>query len=329
MSSLSIVVSRPRGGMPETAFRGMAEKISAAVGEEIPFAIVSHLYDADPQGPVFQFLRELPGDLLILAPLYPRATHLVLRANGLDVELGDILNQAAARDAAAPAAGHRIAWCLDYRDFLNVHELAEHVRQFVRARSNAAAPVGPDPAPMATQWRIIEEDTRPRWYPVIDTEKCTQCYECINFCLFGVFDVDPSQLVFVAQPDACRPGCPACARVCPQGAIVFPLYSDPVIAGANGKGSGNGHGGAQFSPLTLLNPSIPPIGDYGQSPRTQAEAERQRHVSGSSAGRETASGNAQSGKTEAGKTEVPRQPPSPPDFPELDRWVDELDSWDP
>ena len=38
-----------------------------------------------------------------------------------------------------------------------------------------------------------------------------------------------------AQPDNCKPGCPACARVCPNSAIMFPHHAaDAAIAGAPG-----------------------------------------------------------------------------------------------
>jgi ferredoxin len=42
--------------------------------------------------------------------------------------------------------------------------------------------------------------------------------------------------VAVIEPDACKPGCPACARICPRGAILFPLYEeDEAIRGAPGQ----------------------------------------------------------------------------------------------
>ena len=31
--------------------------------------------------------------------------------------------------------------------------------------------------------------------------------------------------------DNCRKGCPACSRVCPENAIVFPQHKSPAIAG--------------------------------------------------------------------------------------------------
>ena len=36
----------------------------------------------------------------------------------------------------------------------------------------------------------------------------------------------------VDQADNCRKGCPACSRVCPQNAIIFPQHKTPAIAGA-------------------------------------------------------------------------------------------------
>jgi len=80
----------------------------------------------------------------------------------------------------------------------------------------------------------IEEDTRRRWYPVIDYSRCTNCMECLDFCLFGVYGVDRVDLLVVEQPDNCKKGCPACSRVCPENAIIFPQHKTPTIAGSPG-----------------------------------------------------------------------------------------------
>ena len=56
--------------------------------------------------------------------------------------------------------------------------------------------------------------------------------ECIDFCLFGVYGVDAKETILVEQADNCRKGCPACSRVCPQNAIIFPQHKTPAIAGA-------------------------------------------------------------------------------------------------
>ncbi len=78
----------------------------------------------------------------------------------------------------------------------------------------------------------IEEPAGRRWYPVIDFSRCTNCMECIDFCLFGVYGVDQQETILVEQPDNCRKGCPACSRVCPENAIIFPQHKSPAIAGA-------------------------------------------------------------------------------------------------
>jgi NAD-dependent dihydropyrimidine dehydrogenase PreA subunit len=79
----------------------------------------------------------------------------------------------------------------------------------------------------------IEDAGGRRWYPVIDYSRCTNCMECIDFCLFGVYGVDRIDTILVEQPDNCRKGCPACSRVCPENAIMFPQHKTPAIAGSS------------------------------------------------------------------------------------------------
>jgi ferredoxin len=58
----------------------------------------------------------------------------------------------------------------------------------------------------------------------------------LQFCLFGVYELDAEEKVTVGNPDRCKTGCPACSRICPQSAIMFPLYEkDAAIAGAPGQ----------------------------------------------------------------------------------------------
>ncbi len=80
--------------------------------------------------------------------------------------------------------------------------------------------------------RFLDPTPR-RWHPVIDYSRCTNCMECIDFCLFGVYGVDGGERILVEQPDSCKKGCPACSRVCPEHAIIFPMHKTPEIAGAN------------------------------------------------------------------------------------------------
>ncbi len=86
--------------------------------------------------------------------------------------------------------------------------------------------------------RTLDETGDRRWYPVIDFSRCTNCMECIDFCLFGVYGVDGQETILVEQPDNCRKGCPACSRVCPENAIIFPQHKTPTIAGAPSTDSG-------------------------------------------------------------------------------------------
>ena len=78
------------------------------------------------------------------------------------------------------------------------------------------------------------------WFPVIDFDRCTHCLQCLSFCLFGVFGVSAEKRVRVEHPENCKPNCPACARVCPDAAILFPKSGSPVMNGAELPESGAG-----------------------------------------------------------------------------------------
>jgi Pyruvate/2-oxoacid:ferredoxin oxidoreductase delta subunit len=69
------------------------------------------------------------------------------------------------------------------------------------------------------------------WFPVIDYDRCTNCMQCLSFCLFGVYGVDEQQRIQVQNNDNCKTNCPACSRVCPEAAIMFPKYKSGPING--------------------------------------------------------------------------------------------------
>ena len=69
------------------------------------------------------------------------------------------------------------------------------------------------------------------WFPVIDFDRCTNCMQCLTFCLFDVYGVDKQQQITVQNEDNCKTDCPACSRVCPEVAILFPKYSKGPING--------------------------------------------------------------------------------------------------
>ncbi|MEM9399678.1 MAG: ferredoxin family protein [Verrucomicrobiota bacterium] len=69
------------------------------------------------------------------------------------------------------------------------------------------------------------------WFPVIDYDRCTNCMQCLSFCLFDVYGVDSENQIQVQNQDNCKTNCPACSRVCPEVAIMFPKYQTGPIHG--------------------------------------------------------------------------------------------------
>ncbi len=70
------------------------------------------------------------------------------------------------------------------------------------------------------------------WFPVIDYSRCKNCKQCLDFCLFGVYELSVEGGVTVVNPRNCKNNCPACARICPEVAIIFPkLHEEPLNGG--------------------------------------------------------------------------------------------------
>jgi Pyruvate/2-oxoacid:ferredoxin oxidoreductase delta subunit len=69
------------------------------------------------------------------------------------------------------------------------------------------------------------------WFPVIDYSRCTNCMQCLSFCLFDVYGVSSDHKIQVQNNDNCKTNCPACSRVCPEVAIMFPKYQGGPING--------------------------------------------------------------------------------------------------
>lgn len=281
---LTVVVSQAQGKHP--ARRALEEAIVTALFGDPRFevSVIPHLYDLDAEHPARLFLQGVPGDLVVLAWLYPRATFWVLDRDGVRGHWGETRLQPAALEepldespagaspdqssetanGAAPRADKlrppppdRYIYCLDLRDadqaepFLaEIQRIYEEAAARAVSRQQAQIPLvevglkrreGSQDASEANGQAgppamAAEELLRPpnrRWYPVIDYSRCTNCLECLNFCLFGVYSVTADGLIYVNQQDECRKGCPACSRVCPEHAIIFPEYKSPAIAGAN------------------------------------------------------------------------------------------------
>ncbi len=96
---------------------------------------------------------------------------------------------------------------------LNAMQIADLV-ETARAEANA---------PKHGEWKP--------WFPVIDYDRCTNCMQCLSFCLFGVYGVDGEKRIQVQNNDNCKTNCPACSRVCPEAAIMFPKYKAGPING--------------------------------------------------------------------------------------------------
>ncbi|MBZ4656533.1 MAG: 4Fe-4S ferredoxin iron-sulfur binding protein, partial [Thermoanaerobacter sp.] len=39
------------------------------------------------------------------------------------------------------------------------------------------------------------------WYPIIDKDKCIQCYQCVNFCPHDVYTIGDDGYPDVVNPD--------------------------------------------------------------------------------------------------------------------------------
>jgi Pyruvate/2-oxoacid:ferredoxin oxidoreductase delta subunit len=69
------------------------------------------------------------------------------------------------------------------------------------------------------------------WFPVIDYKRCTNCMQCLSFCLFDVYGTSTEGQIQVQNQNNCKTDCPACSRVCPEVAIMFPKYRHAPING--------------------------------------------------------------------------------------------------
>lgn len=89
-----------------------------------------------------------------------------------------------------------------------------------------------EPGEEGTSGNLEASSEWPSWYPVIDYERCTSCGQCADFCLFGVYEKSASE-VKVVNPQGCKYNCPACARICPATAIIFPKYKNGGAIGGS------------------------------------------------------------------------------------------------
>ena len=248
---LSVVISQAQGKNP--AKRELEETLAARLLMErgVDVSLVPHLYDMPADHTGLLHLRGLSGDVVVLSWLFPRATRWILDRQGVRGQEGvsklndpeeEAIPTESSPDADRPK---RRIYCLDLRE---PGDVAAYVDEVCRIRDAAAlklvglempTPTPPPPAPRPeVELKRLDDPTPRRWYPVIDYSRCTNCMECIDFCLFGVYGVDTLDQIAVESQDNCKKGCPACSRVCPENAIVFPGHKTPAIAGADGDVAG-------------------------------------------------------------------------------------------
>src|SRR5437763_497969 len=263
---LTVVLSQGQGKNP--AKRSLEESIVAALILEpgLDVSVIPYLYDLDADHTGRLFLEGVKGDMCVLTWNFPRAAFWLLDRDGIRGHFGESQLKPSATDEddeeeeeeqAAKGIGSvevpdRRIFCLDLRDF-NTHEpYVNEVRRIAaecRERRSSAptngkatmvtlgmafgqAPVAEAKPQAALTPELLLTPPNRRWYPVIDYSRCTNCLECLDFCLFGVYGVDKLDRITVQNQDSCKKGCPACSRVCPEQAIMFPDYKTPAIAGA-------------------------------------------------------------------------------------------------
>ena len=124
-----------------------------------------------------------------------------------------VLGKFGARTPAAEDAGGKVTVRFRNLDRFDAQQVADTVES-ERVDQNAAR----------------HGDWKP-WFPVIDYDRCTNCMQCLSFCLFGVYGADAGGKIQAQNQDNCKTNCPACSRVCPEAAIMFPKYKSGPING--------------------------------------------------------------------------------------------------
>lgn len=119
------------------------------------------------------------------------------------------------------AAGVRIS-----ADRLRVLDMRTRTAADILEQLSAARTTDARPVPSAAMPASPSADEWPPWFPVIDYDRCRQCRQCLSFCLFGVYALSPEGQVIAANPRNCKNNCPACARICPEAAIMFPKLAE-------------------------------------------------------------------------------------------------------
>ena len=331
-SAWTLVVSKGQSRNPK---KRELEQAVADLGQKVDgmqVLVVPHLYDLPKGSDSYKKLAELEGNLVVVSWIYSRAAHWVLDRNGIQGQVGEVLLSAddeesdATHDTKGSSEGSdgddsiqrvtdlyprtsRTIHCIDLKVVDQPDQIQKEIERIVLVDENDQQEP-PQSLPVVGGKLVqIEEQTNRRWYPVIDFDRCTNCMECVDFCLFGVYGVDGVENILVEQPDNCRKGCPACSRVCPENAIIFPQHKAPAIAGA----STAGDEGFKIDLSQLFGAPA-----KGEDPIEVAARERDEQLL--LAGRDTVGIDDQRKKRQADRSKAPKD--------RLDQLIDELDALD-
>ena len=154
-------------------------------------------------------LKTLAGSgKIVVAACHPRTVRCLFAAAGADLPEGaQLLNL---------RTDHPESLCADLRELSKADPVAPCDFQSMRDQlESSSVPSG--------GWIP--------WAPVIDFDRCTSCMQCLSFCLFGVYATGADSRIEVRNPQQCKTSCPACARVCPETAIIFPKHHADAING--------------------------------------------------------------------------------------------------
>ena len=331
-SAWTLVVSKGQSRNPK---KRELEQAVADLGQKVDgmqVLVVPHLYDLPKGSDSYKKLAELEGNLVVVSWIYSRAAHWVLDRNGIQGQVGEVLLSAddeesdATHDTKGSSEGSdgddsiqrvtdlyprtsRTIHCIDLKVVDQPDQIQKEIERIVLVDENDQQEP-PQSLPVVGGKLVqIEEQTNRRWYPVIDFDRCTNCMECVDFCLFGVYGVDGVENILVEQPDNCRKACPACSRVCPENAIIFPQHKAPAIAGA----STAGDEGFKIDLSQLFGAPA-----KGEDPIEVAARERDEQLL--LAGRDTVGIDDQLKKRQADRSKAPKD--------RLDQLIDELDALD-
>ena len=223
---LTAVLSQAPGKHPAKRSLEESIAASLIMEPGLDVSIVPNLYDLGPDHTGRMYLEGVTGDLLVLTWHFPRAAYWLLDRIGVrghegltQIKPPEEEDDEEADDSSEPKQGigsagevpNRHIYCLDLRDFNTPDPYLAEIRRIVQesreraeskqvASANETAPllqIGVPAIPVGTNGhhslmqaftpeQLLAPPSR-RWYPVIDYSRCTNCMECIDFCLFGVY----------------------------------------------------------------------------------------------------------------------------------------------